>query len=165
MLVEGDEWRGSRDRAVVPSAAELAAGTRLLARRTDGRQPAFARPSRTLLLPGLLAFCAFALDGAAYNWSAVDLRTEHGASPELAAWAFTAFAVALAVGRTTGDRHVARFGRMRVVHGCAGAAASGAAPVVLAPAATLALAGWALVVISAILGMLARPALRRLGSA
>ena len=85
MLVEGDEWRGSRDRAVVPSAAELAAGTRLLAGRTDGRRPAFARPSRTLLLLGLLAFCAFALDGAADNWSAVDLRTEHGASPELAA--------------------------------------------------------------------------------
>jgi MFS family permease len=129
---------------VIGLASALAAGTRLLAGRTDGREPAFARPSRTLLLLGLLAFCAFALDGAAYSWSAVNLRTEHGASPELAAWAFTAFAIALAVGRTMGDRHVARFGRMRVVQGCAGAAASGAALVVLAPTAALALAGWAL---------------------
>ena len=64
-----------------------------------------------------------------------------------------------------GDRHVARFGRMGVVHGCAGAAATGAALVVVAPAAPLALGGWALVVSSAIRGMLARPALRRLGNA
>jgi MFS family permease len=121
---------------VIGLASALAAGTRLLAGRTDGREPAFARPSRTLLLLGLLAFCAFALDGAAYSWSAVNLRTEHGASPELAAWAFTAFAIALAVGRAMGDRHVAQ--------GCAGAAATGAALVVLAPTAALALAGWAL---------------------
>jgi MFS family permease len=212
---------------VIGLVSALAASVRSLAVRSESRQPAFARPSRKLLLLGLLAFCAFALDGAAYNWSAVDLRTEHDASPALAAWAFTAFAIALAVGRTAGDRQVARFGRMRVVQVCAGVAATGAALVVLAPTATLALAGWALfglglaavaptilgaaartgnaapataiaavttigylgsfsgppalgalaqvtdlstalialVVVSAILGLLARPALRRLGNA
>jgi len=129
---------------VIGLGGALIASTRLVAERTEGRQPAFARPSRKLLLLGLLAFCAFALDGAAYNWSAVNLRTEHGASPALAASAFTAFAIALAVGRTVGDRQVARFGRMRVVQGCAGVAATGAALVILAPTATLALAGWAL---------------------
>jgi MFS family permease len=125
-------------------SAALAASAGLLAERSGGRQPAFARPSRKLLLLGLLAFCAFALDGAAYNWSAVNLRTEHGASPALAAWAFTAFAIALAVGRTMGDRQVAHSGRMRVVQRCAAIAATGATLVVVAPTATLALAGWAL---------------------
>jgi MFS family permease len=129
---------------VIGLGGALAASARLLTERTEGRQPAFARPSRRLLLLGLLAFCAFALDGTAYNWSAVDLRTEHDASPALAAWAFTAFAIALAVGRTVGDRQVARFGRMRVVQGCAVAAGAGAALIVLASSAALAVAGWAL---------------------
>jgi MFS family permease len=129
---------------VIGLGSALAASARLLAERSEGPQPAFARPSRKLLLLGLLAFCAFALDGAAYNWSAVNLRTEHNASPALAAWAFTAFAITLALGRTIGDRQVTRFGRMRVIQGCATVAATGAALIVLAPAATLAIAGWAL---------------------
>ena len=130
--------------AVIGLGSALAASARLLAEPSEDPQPAFARPSRRVLLLGLLAFCAFALDGAAYNWSAVNLRTEHNASPALAAWAFTAFAIALALGRTIGDRQVTRFGRMRVVQGCAGVAATGAALIVLAPAATLAVAGWVL---------------------
>jgi MFS family permease len=129
---------------VIGLGGALAASARLLAERSEGPQPAFARPSRKLLLLGILGFCAFALDGAAYNWSAVNLRTEHNASPALAACAFTAFAIALALGRTIGDRQVTRFGRMRVIQGCATVAATGAALVVLAPAATLAIAGWAL---------------------
>src|SRR4051812_9107604 len=128
---------------VIGLGSALAASARLLAERSE-RTPAFARPSRKLLLLGLLAFCAFALDGAAYNWSAVDLRTEHNASPALAAWAFTSFAIALALGRTIGDRQVTRCGRMRVIQGCATVAATGAALIVVAPAATLAIAGWAL---------------------
>jgi MFS family permease len=129
---------------VIGLGSALAASARLLAERSEGPQPAFARPSRKLLLLGLLAFCAFALDGAAYNWSAVDLRTEHNASLALAAWAFTAFAIAFALGRIIGDRQVTRFGRMRVTQGCAGVAATGAALIVLAPAALPAIAGWAL---------------------
>ena len=54
---------------------------------------AFARLSRRLLLIALIAFCAFLLDAAAYNWSAVHLRTDHGAAPGLAAVAFTLFSL------------------------------------------------------------------------
>ena len=94
--------------AAIGLAAALAASGRLVDERSRERAPAFARPSRRLLLLGLLAFCAFALDGAAYNWSAVDLRTEHGAGSAIAAAAFTGFALALALGRLAGDRLVAR---------------------------------------------------------
>jgi len=91
-----------------------------------------------------LAFCAFALDGAAYNWSAVDLRSEHQASEALAAAAFTRFALALMIGRLFGDRLVARAGRVRLVQVSAVVAGTGGALVVFGSSAALGLIGWAL---------------------
>jgi MFS family permease len=112
-------------------------------RGPEGRR-AFARPSGRLLLLGLIAFCAFLLDGAAYNWSAVHLREEHGAAAGLAAAAFTLFSLTLAVGRLFGDRLVARAGRVRVVQVCGAVAAAGGLLAVAAPNAAVGLAGWAL---------------------
>jgi MFS family permease len=122
----------------------LVASASLVAEPERGRRPTFVRPTRRLLLLGLLAFCAFGLDGAAYNWSAVDLRSEHDAPDSLAAAAFTGFALTLAIGRIFGDRLVARHGRVRVVQACAVVAGVGGAIVVAAPDALLGLAGWAL---------------------
>jgi MFS family permease len=116
----------------------------LVSERAAVGQPTLVRPSGRLLSLGVIAFCAFLLDGAAYNWSAVHLRTEHGASAGLAAAAFTALALALAVGRLLGDRLVGRFGRVRVVQGCGAVAAAGSALAIAAPTAAIALAGWAL---------------------
>jgi MFS family permease len=130
--------------ATVGLAIALAADVWLIGERDQGRRPAFVRPSRRVLLLGLLAFCAFALDGAAYNWSAVDLREEHDAGPALAAAAFTGFSLALAVGRLFGDRLAGCLGRVRVVQACGGVAAAGSMLVVVAPGAGVALAGWAL---------------------
>jgi MFS family permease len=109
----------------------------------DG-QPTFVRPNRRLLLLGLIAFCAFLLDGAAYNWSAVHVRSEHDAGAGLAATAFTLLSLTLAIGRLFGDRLVARFGRARVVQGCGVVAASGSALAIGAPTTAVALVGWAL---------------------
>jgi MFS family permease len=130
--------------AAIGLTLALGASTALITEQDRGRQPAFARPSRRLLLLGLLAFCAFGLDGVAYNWIAVDLRTQHDASPALAAGAFTAFALALAVGRVVGDRLVTRFKRVRVVQACAAVAAAASALVVLAPSTELGIAAWVL---------------------
>src|SRR4051795_101454 len=130
--------------AVVGLAVALIATVRLVADPDREGQPALVRPDRRLLLLGLLAFCAFALDGAAYNWSAVDLRTQHHAADSLAAAAFTGFALTLAIGRIFGDRLVARHGRVRVVRVCAVVTGVGAAIVVAARGALLGLAGWAL---------------------
>jgi MFS family permease len=130
--------------AAVGCAAGLCA-TLWLARETAGRRDrVFARPSGPLLGLGLIAFCAFLLDGAAYNWSAVHLSSEHGAGPGLAAGAFTLFSLTLAIGRLFGDRLVERLGRTRVVQGCGAVAAGGSALAIAAPAAAPSLAGWAL---------------------
>ena len=110
----------------------------------EGGGRTFSRPSGPLLGLGLIAFCAFLLDGAAYNWSAVHLSSEHGAGAGLAAGAFTLFSLTLAIGRLFGDRLVERLGRARVVQVCGAVAAAGSALAIAAPAAGPSLAGWAL---------------------
>jgi predicted MFS family arabinose efflux permease len=112
--------------------------------RAPGGRPAFIRPSGPLALLGLLAFCAFLLDGGAYQWSAVHLRTERDAAPALAAAAFTGFSLMLAIGRLAGDRLVGRYGRVRVVQSCGLVSAAGIGLALAAPSAVLSLAGWAL---------------------
>jgi hypothetical protein len=92
--------------------------------------PVLAWPRGRLLGLGALAFCAFLIEGAASNWSAVHLRTAHDAGGGLAAAAFTAFALALAAGRLLGVRPAGLV------------AAAGMTLALLAPSAGLALAGW-----------------------
>jgi MFS family permease len=103
-----------------------------------------AWPGGPLAGVAAIAFCAFLVDGTASNWSAVHLRSEHGASEGLAAAAFTLFSLALAVGRLFGDRLVARVGRVRVVRACGVVAAAGSTIAMAAPTAAVGLAGWAL---------------------
>ncbi|GIJ73497.1 MFS transporter [Virgisporangium ochraceum] len=107
------------------------------------RGPALARPGRGLALLGVVAFCGFVLDGTAYNWTAVHLRTAHDAAPGVAALAFTVVALAQIVGRLAGDRLALRWGRARLVRVAGGTAALGAALAILSPGAFPALAGWA----------------------
>src|ERR671914_41742 len=131
------------------AVAGLAAGlgaTFWLVRDRDrsGAAGTFARPGGPLLGLGLIAFCAFLLDGAAYNWSAVHLSSEHGAGAGLAAGGFTLFSLTLAIGRLFGDRLVERLGRVRVVQGCGAVAAAGSGLAIAAPATAPSLAGWAL---------------------
>jgi MFS family permease len=130
--------------AAVALVVAMVATTVLLREPTGEGQPAFVRPSRRLMLLGFIAFCAFLLDGVAYSWSAVHLRTQYDGSVGLAAAAFTVFAGALAIGRLFGDRLVARWGRVRVVQGCGAVAAIGSSLAVVAPTAGLSIAGWAL---------------------
>jgi MFS family permease len=130
--------------AGVGLAAGIGATFWLVRDPAPSRGRTFARPGGAVLGLGLIAFCAFLLDGAAYNWSAVHLSTEHGAGAGLAAGAFTLFSLTLAVGRLFGDRLVARLGRVRVVRGCGAVAAAGSALAIAAPAPALSLAGWSL---------------------
>jgi MFS family permease len=122
----------------------MAATYRLVDESTPVGRPAFARPSGRLLLLGAVAFCGFLLDGVAYNWSVVHLRTTYHASPALAAGAFTAVALTLALGRLGSDRLIAALGRARVVRAAGLTTAAGATMAIAAPTAPLSIAGWAL---------------------
>jgi MFS family permease len=121
------------------------AATRWLVREEPAEAPAGpGRPGRRLALLGLVAFCAFLLDGGASNWSAVHLTSERGAAQATAAAGFTAFALAIAAGRLGGDALVARLGRVRVVQAGGLVAGAGAVVAILAPGTALAIAGWTL---------------------
>jgi MFS family permease len=124
--------------------AGQAAARRLLLEPRRPPQAALVRPTRSFVLLGLVAFCAFLIDATASTWSAVHLRSERDAGPALAAGAFTAFALTLALARLVTDRLVARTGRTRFVQLAAPAAAAGAAVALVAPAPLLAVAGWGL---------------------
>ena len=130
--------------AAVGVAAGIGATHWLVDEPGERDGPVLVRPNRPLALLGAIAFCAFLLDGAAYNWSAVHLRIERDAAPALAAAAFTVFALALAVGRLPGDRLVARFGRARVVQGSAVVTGAGVAVAIAAGSPLGSLAGWAI---------------------
>jgi MFS family permease len=130
--------------AAVGIAAGAAAAAALVDDRPGDGSRRFAWPRGPLALLGLVAFCAFLLDGTAYNWIAVQLRTERGAPPGLAAAAFMLYALTVAGGRLAGDRLVARFGRLRVVRASAVVAAAGCGVAVAVPGIVPALAGWAL---------------------
>jgi MFS family permease len=137
-------------------ASQLAMGALLSERPEDGDHDAprdgKARPRadddarrarRRLVAIGLLASGAFFVEGAASDWSAIELRAVHGAGPGLAGAAFTTFSLALAVGRLGADRLVARHGRARFTRAAASVAALGAGTVVVSGSAVVALIGWA----------------------
>ena len=89
------------------------------------RKQAFRLPPASLLGLGALAFAVLLCEGAAADWSAVYLRNDLAAGPELAAAGFGAFSLAMAVGRLGGDRLVRRLGPVAVVRGSAALAAVG----------------------------------------
>ena len=64
---------------------------------------------------GVIGFCAFLGEGAAADWSGVYLHEDAGSSAGLAAFAFTAFAIGMVLGRFCGDALSARFGPVTVV--------------------------------------------------
>ena len=100
----------------------------------------FARPSRALLAVGAVAFCALLAEGAMFDWSAIFLGREAGASDAVAPLGLAAFSLAMGVGRLAGDGVAERFGvRATVTAGLlAGGAGLALAVSASAPATTLA---------------------------
>ena len=70
----------------------------------------FALPRGALALPALLMFCAFFVEAASMDWSAVFLSGPAGASSAVAAAAVVAYAAAMGVARLFGDRLMLRWG-------------------------------------------------------
>jgi MFS family permease len=78
-----------------------------------------------LFLLGVIAFCSFAGEGAASDWSAVYLTQELGTSQALGAVAFGAFAVTMAISRFAADPLRARLGDVTLVRAGSLLAAAG----------------------------------------
>jgi len=133
--------------AAVLAAAGAAAARFALedaAAREAVAPPAFALPTRPILLIGLVGLCAVFGEQAGTDWSALFIRRDLGGTAATAAFAVSAFAVAMAIVRLAGDRVIRRFGPVRTVRLSGTCAAAGAIAVVLAPGPAVGLAGFAL---------------------
>ncbi|MFE0221644.1 MFS transporter [Streptomyces albidoflavus] len=109
------------------AAAEAAAGPRdrLAALRVwrDGR----------LVLIGMIVLVMAFTEGAANDWLPLLMVDGHGVSATAGSLTYTAFAVAMTVGRFAGGPFLERFGRAAVVRASAAVAAVGVALVVFSP--------------------------------
>lgn len=106
--------------------------------------PAFALPTRPVLLIGLVGLCAIFGEQAGTDWSALFVKRELGGSASTAALAVSAFAATMAAVRLAGDSAIRRLGPVLTVRLSGVCAAAGAVTVVLAPDLAVGLVGFAL---------------------
>jgi len=106
--------------------------------------PAFALPTRPVLLIGLVGLCSVFAEQAGTDWSALFIKRQLSGSASTAALAVSVFAGTMAAVRLIGDRVIRRFGPVATVRGSGACAVAGALAVVLAPDLAIGLAGFAL---------------------
>jgi MFS family permease len=88
-------------------------------------QAGLARPSRTLLPLGIIAFCGFVAEGTVNDWSAVYLNHTDAASAAVASLGYFAFSIAMIVVRLVADRIGERIGVTRLLRAAVLVAVSG----------------------------------------
>lgn len=123
----------------------LWAGRHLLEARPVAGGPRFVWPRGIPLGLGLIAFCAGLGEGAVADWSAVFMQQEIGSSEAVAALAFSAFSVAMVVGRLSGDALIHRLGPVALARAGGLLAATGFLTTLLTNRAEIALLGFVLV--------------------
>lgn len=130
--------------AVAGAAIALALESWLLPDRhaADPRARRLARPSWRLAALGTIAFCALLAEGAVFDWSALYLDLEAGASAGIAPLGLAAFSLTMGVGRLGTDRALARWGAARVARAGAGLAAVGIGAALASAAPAGAIAGF-----------------------
>ncbi|WP_377704114.1 MFS transporter [Pseudoduganella sp. UC29_71] len=105
----------------------------------------FVVPRGAVAVIGLLCFACFMAEGAVLDWSALLLTSATGISADQGGLGYAAFAVAMTLGRFSGDKIVARFGRQRVLLAGGLCAAAGFFTAVAAPSPAVALLGFVLI--------------------
>lgn len=107
--------------------------------------PLLVLPRGFVIFLGALCFLVFLAEGAMLDWSAVFLVSVHGLDAAHAGFGYSMFALAMTIGRFSGDWLVKRFGGTRVIVSGGLLGAAGLVLAVLAPAAWLAFGGFLLV--------------------
>jgi len=134
--------------AVVLAVISVLATSWLLPSRPEpevNAPPAFALPSRAVLLIGLIGLCAVFAEGAGLDWSAVYVHTALGHPASTAALTVATFSVSMAAARFAGDRVVRRAGPVTAVRLGGVCATVGALGVVLTRDVVAVVAGFALI--------------------
>jgi MFS family permease len=134
---------------VIPAALVATLGLAALLLPEDKGRPTervpFARPSRRIVILGLIIAFSFAIEGGTADWSGVYLRTVLDVPPGSTSLALAVFAAVMVVMRLRGDALVRHFGPPRVLVAGALLAAAGLLFALTFPALWTALIGFALV--------------------
>ena len=102
-------------------------------------------PSARAWLLGLMCFVSFMAEGSMLDWSAVFLRDVRGMASASAGFGYACFSVAMAAGRFSGDRLIARHGSVWAVRVGAGVAVVGFLLVACVPLTMATLLGFVLI--------------------
>lgn len=79
------------------------------------RRPFFIKPDKYLLLLGLIAFCSMICEATMFDWSVNYFHQVIKADEKLTTSGYTAFIIAMAIGRLTGDKIVGLYGAATVL--------------------------------------------------
>ena len=82
---------------------------------TEGGAAKFQLPTKVILPLGIIAFCGMTGEGAIADWSAIYMNKTVGMNEGFSALAFDSFAVAMTVGRLSGDYFIKRFGKRKIL--------------------------------------------------
>ncbi|MBD0258341.1 MAG: MFS transporter [Cytophagales bacterium] len=129
-------------------ALGVAGGFRWLLTRdvnTDADRPIFARPDKSLMNLGLLAFCTMICEGAMFDWSGVYFKKVVLAPAAWVGAGYTAFMCTMAAGRFIADWLTARLGMKRILQGSGALTAAGLLLAVAFPTLVPATLGFLLV--------------------
>ncbi|HEY1869469.1 MAG TPA: MFS transporter [Chitinophagaceae bacterium] len=102
-------------------------------------------PSSTILSISFICMVLFMAEGCVADWSAIYLKESLHGTKEIMGLGYAGFSAAMTIGRLNGDSVINKFGSKRVVITGALIAAAGFTIVVLAPFASIAIAGYILI--------------------
>lgn len=108
-------------------------------------QPIFARPDRSLINLGIIAFCSMICEGAMFDWSGVYFQKVIHPPQGLVAIGYTAFMSTMASGRFFGDWLATKWGIKRILQISGTLTATGLLTAILFPWLWPALLGFLLV--------------------
>jgi MFS family permease len=111
----------------------------------DESHPLFARPSGVLISLGVIAFCCMLGEGAMSDWSSEYFKQIFKTESALTTAGYTAFSLAMAIGRFNGDRLTAKWGEVKILKISGWVAASGLAVALLITHPVVTILGFACV--------------------
>jgi predicted MFS family arabinose efflux permease len=131
--------------AAIMLVAVLVAWPCLLTGAQGSKGPLLVMPRGIVLLIAGVAAAAFLVEGALLQWSALLITSTGLASPAKGGVGYMIFAVAMTVGRLTGDAVTARIGDRATLFGSGILAVGGFVVLLTAPIVALAMAGFLLI--------------------
>jgi predicted MFS family arabinose efflux permease len=125
--------------------ATVVAWPRLLRAAQAEQGPLFVMPRGVILILAVLAAIMFLVEGALLDWSALLITSQGSVDDSRGGVGYMLFAIAMTVGRLTGDALTAKFGDRAILIGGGSVAFAGFAILLLSPWPWIALTGFVLI--------------------